>query len=519
MATLNHPHSPSVIAMIMPVMLLFILLVFLLGLLLVIISYRPRHCRDLAAFSAQRAACPSRLRRASMGKRGAAALGAPATDLAAEFEHSRDLGARWIQWQEAHPARMGQPLQRVSKTRGPPRDPSKQIAGGLWTRRRKPAAGAASGASTGLVFVAEWLFVPFAQRIKEGQETAAIGESDGLFVYRDPASGEKFQHTTSMARMVELAKTHPVVATWTTSPQSRLGPLPAHDDERGRAVSAEQGEFILSVGLSLLGGKVFNAGMTTKNVAPSLVACWWRPVGSGWRPCDIQFARRVWLDLCEGDWTGVVGSSTCDDVLEEDADSAAAGAASGAPEGREKKIADSNSPPRGASESEAEEVQAESERFGPDAEEEDSPGAASGALVPYGLGGTSADDLARASDWGRQVHFDNATTWPIHNMGSRPCSSKKLKQRREGVLALVAALMRDGCPVPTNPSEFHRALPRLLSRSEKSRDELFDVPRALDAEAELLPAQTRRKVPGREFSQPAFLLRRVSEPGTTCPWR
>ncbi len=265
-----------------------------------------------------------------------------------------------------------------------------------------------------------------------------------------------------MARMVELAKTHPVVATWTTSP-----------------VSAAQGEFILSVGLSLLGGKVFKAGMTTVNVASSLVGCWWRPVGSGWRPCDIQFARRVWLDLCEGDWTGVVGSSTCDDVLEEDADSAAAGAASGAPEGREKKIADSNSPPRGASESEAEKVQAESERFGPDAEEEDSPGAASGALVPYGLGGTSADDLARASDLGRQVHFNNATTWPIRNMGSRPCSSKKLKQRREGVLALVAALMRDGCPVPTNPSEFHRALPRLLSRSEKSRDELFDVPRAL----------------------------------------
>ncbi len=155
----------------------------------------------------------------------------------------------------------------------------------------------------------------------------------------------------------------------------------------------------------------------------------------------------MWLELCEVNWFEAFGSSTVDGVLKEDADSATAGAASGAPEGREKKTAhatrgpetnvsltDSNSPSsREASESDESESD-ESASSGTDTEDEDS--------------------------------------WLF--------SSQKQKQRREGISALLSALKREGCPVP-NPSEFQSGLLRFFS-GEKCKGERFDVARALGAQ-------------------------------------
>ncbi len=254
---------------------------------------------------------------------------------------------RWRQWRDAHPPRgyVWQRLKRIKKTHGLPRDTSVQIAGGMWTRRRRrrdsgSRAGGASGASAGRGVTAEFLCVPCAQRIEVGQDAAAIGKADDLFVYQDSASGELFQQTTSVRRWFELAKTHPgATAFFTSSCRQR----PARDDERGRAVEGDQGGRILWLSLAV-SGKEFRAGISTEGVASSLVACWWCPEGSDWDPAEIQEARRAWLDLCEADGNEAFGASTRADVREGDADSAAAGAASGAPEGREKKIAPARGP-------------------------------------------------------------------------------------------------------------------------------------------------------------------------------
>ena len=63
-----------------------------------------------------------------------------------------------------------------------------------------------------------------------------LGQTDELFKYLNSASGEWFQHVTSMKRVVELAKTHPLVSTI----QAQLENL-AEDrelDERGYAKRA-----------------------------------------------------------------------------------------------------------------------------------------------------------------------------------------------------------------------------------------------------------------------------------------
>ncbi len=157
----------------------------------------------------------------------------------------------------------------------------------------------------------------------------------------------------------------------------------------------------------------------------------------------------MWLELCELDWCEAFEECDSFFLKEDGADSAAAGAASGAPEGREKKTAhatrgpetnvsltDSNSPSsREASESDESESD-ESASSGTDLEDEDS-------------------------------------SW--HS------SSQKQKQRQEGILALLAALKREGCPVP-NPSEFQSGLLRFFSGEKKCKGERFDVARALGAQ-------------------------------------
>ncbi len=319
-----------------------------------------------------------------MGKR-AAASGAPA-DYCDE-EDDEELAPRWGRWRTQHPPRtyVRAGLQRTEAWRVLP-DPI--------------AFGGASGASTSMVVDAEFLRVPVARGCGEGEErTPPIGASDHLFVYRHSVFGEWFEHTTSVARWLELAKTHPLVHTF----------------------YAYGGEFGLSLSLAV-SGKAFAMGMNTQQVDPSLVALWWYPMGTGWSPQETEAARSVFLDLCEVE-AGSLWPSESSDVQEEAEGAAAAGAASGAPEGREKKIVHERSssavldPVTYWRMVEAAEAQAKDETCGSaDAEGEDSRGAASGASD---LQGTQVDAQARARDAHRQVHFADAESPPANHASGR----------------------------------------------------------------------------------------------------
>ena len=274
-----------------------------------------------------------------MKKRGAAP-GAPANNNYEEEAHRLEVS--WCKWRAEHPPRnyIGRPLRRVSNMgRGLPSDTSKHFAGGIWTRLQRQekatsdssAAGAAPGAPTSPPpeVAGEWLCVPrFRKLEEEGQQTAPVGNCGGLSVCRGggPACNQLFQETTNVSRWWALAKTHPAVA--------GLRSLFMH------VVPAEDGMALGSLKISLaLTGLEFSAGMRVSVKGSPLAACWWRPLGDGWCPLNIDVARRVWLELCELDWPEAFGERDGFFLKEDDADSAAAGAASGAPEGREKKTA------------------------------------------------------------------------------------------------------------------------------------------------------------------------------------
>ena len=260
-------------------------------------------------------------------------------------------------------------------------------------------------------------------------------------MYRRSASGERRERTTSAARWLELAKTHPLVHTF----------------------YAYGGEFGLSLSLAV-SGKAFAMGMNTQQVDPSLVALWWCPLGTtGWSPQETEAARSVFLDLCEVE-AGSLWPSESSDVQEEAEGAAAAGAASGAPEGREKKIVH----PRSSSAVlhpvtywrmvEAAEAQAKDETCGSaDAEGEDSRGAASGAS-DLQEEGTQADEQARARDARRQVHFADAARPARESV--ELWSEKNAKNRRQRIVHLVEVLRRVGWPVPKSVA-FKYGIPHL----------------------------------------------------------
>ncbi len=105
--------------------------------------------------------------------------------------------------------------------------------------------------SASLAVSAEFALAPLAQKAAEGQETQPIGERDDLLAHVDSASGEKFQHTTSVHRAFALAQqTHPLVDTAHASVRSSVGRVFQErvlDERGGRAIAGEQGEFALSV--------------------------------------------------------------------------------------------------------------------------------------------------------------------------------------------------------------------------------------------------------------------------------
>ncbi len=145
----GHRKSSSsqvVVAVIVPVMLLFILLVFLLVVLLVVIAAARRCLFSSSARPALATAARGARAPLGMGKKRAAASGAPARSYDEADDLPPPLAERWGQWRPQHPARsyVGKSIARVSKSRGLPADVTKQMAGGMWARR-KPDSGASSG--------------------------------------------------------------------------------------------------------------------------------------------------------------------------------------------------------------------------------------------------------------------------------------------------------------------------------------------------------------------------------------
>ncbi len=264
-------------------------------------------------------------------------FGAASDDV--DLSQSDSLPARWGAWRRQYPPRpyVGVPLQTVGGARGLPKDASEQILGGVYTQLAPDAD------SKSLLVSAEFVLVPLAQKIAEGQQTLPVGIHDELFVYVDPASGEKFQHTTNMHRMWALAQTHPLVDTiYATATSAVVSGVLEEErvlDERGRAIAGEQGEFAMSLSLSVSSLELV-LGLTTRNIAESMVALWWCPTGPTWiemarkGPGSAESARRtaqqVFLDLAE--LGGGAIPPTESQVL---ASAAAAGGASGAAEGAE----------------------------------------------------------------------------------------------------------------------------------------------------------------------------------------
>ena len=222
------------------------------------------------------------------------------------------LAHRLLKWRQEHPKRdyAGSALEEAA--RGLPESLELQIAGRVYSRARS-AGGTASGVHGAAsnappfpaeLYCAEVVCVPFSQVIPEGGGgvEAPAGRKNAarphLYVYKDSASGDTRQHTTSIERILALAQTHPLVATINRVELRNLGGEERQVDKEGRATSGHQSLFDLSLGLAGT-GKVFQVGLTTKNVRPELFALHWTPVGSGWSLGSWIAARSCFFDLVE----------------------------------------------------------------------------------------------------------------------------------------------------------------------------------------------------------------------------
>ena len=155
-------------------------------------------------------------------------------------EDGDDLLARWEHWKTAHPRRnhvQGGP-------HASPYESSQRRAGCVYSRGNSRLAGAASGAPGAAASGApapvstrysEVVCVPFAQRIRQGAGVRRVAEEPTLFQYDDSASGETYQHTTSIQRMAALANSHPLVATMRLSCLRHVLDEDAMVDHEGRA--------------------------------------------------------------------------------------------------------------------------------------------------------------------------------------------------------------------------------------------------------------------------------------------
>ena len=222
-----------------------------------------------------------------------------------------ELVARVQTWRDLHPTRryVGENLERALLTEGREPHLSQQRAGVVFSRAASAASGAPGDASrraclspsafwrSGEPVLWEVMCVPFSQAILGGQGTKNVGDETELFTFQDPASGGLREHTTSVERMMALAKTHPLVATTT---QAGLKGLRQERvvDRSGRATSGHQSPYTLSLSLAVT-GKVLKIGLCSRWMLPGLFALWWKPHGPGWKKTETKAARMVFFDVAE----------------------------------------------------------------------------------------------------------------------------------------------------------------------------------------------------------------------------
>ena len=366
-------------------------------------------------------------------------------------EDGDDLLARWELWKTEHPRRNYVQV-------GPhasPYESSQQQAGCVYSRGNSRLAGAASGAPGAAAPGApapvstrysEVVRVPFAQRIRQGAGVRRVAGEPSLFQYGDSASGETYQHTTSIQRMAALANSHPLVATMRLSCLRHVLDEDAVVDHEGRAKTTaddfpprHQSPYDLSLSLAR-SGKVFKVGLSTRRMHPTLFSLWWKAQGPGWKDSEINRARATFFDLAELDGDHIltahgVDEAEADDIDESDSSNSAADAeSSGDDEGRED-------------------------------DDEESPGAASGALRGFvkqrrlvGLCSLERSRVVqRATEYRRRAFFNDV----ICPRGPPPTgwlvSDRTLHKRRTRTSKLVHILERDSCPVPLEIQNRHRA--------------------------------------------------------------
>ena len=122
-----------------------------------------------------------------------------------------------------------------------------------------------------------------------------------LFQYTDRVSGQTHQHTTSIGRMMALARSHPLVVEGSTTlwllRSSRDEQKKVDLDDEGRVTSGPS--VVLS--MSLVGSlKVFQVGLET-GPGPELFALHWTTQGKDWTQDSWLAARNVFFDIIELD--------------------------------------------------------------------------------------------------------------------------------------------------------------------------------------------------------------------------
>ena len=344
-----------------------------------------------------------------------------------------DLQGRLEQWRhQQHPKRNYVGSQLVEASGALPRSQQEQIAGGhVYSPARRAAGGTASGApgaASGAPpkkkkkkpYYFEVVIVPFSQQVIPGSQDA-VQRPDvpgdrckidpDLFQYTDRVSGQTHQHTTSIGRMMALARSHPLVVEGSTTCwllRSSRDEQKKVDDE-GRVTSGPS--VVLS--MSLVGTlKVFQVGLKTGPV-PELFMLHWTTQGKDWTQDSWLAARNVFFDIIELDASHFLPAPPrqpeFDVSLSDESDSS----------DDEKKRPGSSTSTSSESESESESSAGDNDEVAPERGEQ--AGAASGALH----GATQQSELdamyaekdkvvvqrARTAIRQHQVHFGD-TEWP-----------------------------------------------------------------------------------------------------------
>ena len=393
---------------------------------------------------------------AAMAQRGAGDT-CSRTLAAAEVrpEDEDDLLARWELWKTEHPRRNYIQV-------GPLASPCESSAG-------SPGAAAPGAPALASTRYSEVVRVLFAQRMRQSAGVRRVAGEPSLFQYADSASGESYQHTTSIQRMAALANSHPLVATMRLSCLRHVLDEDAVVDHEGRAKTTaddspprRQSPYDLSLSLAR-SGRVFKVGLSTRRKHPTLFFLWWKAQGPGWKDSEINRARATFFDLAELDGDHILTAAHDVDEAEEADDSS--------------DESDSSNP--------AADAESSGDDEGREDDDEESPGAASGALRGLvkqrrlvGLCSLERSRVVqRATEYRRRAFFNDDVVCPRGRPPTRwLVSDRTLHKRRTRTSKLVHILERDSCPVPLE-SEFRTGIVHLNDNPDQ-QEKLFSVVRA-----------------------------------------